>query len=73
MAAHLVSPYVGGDIKSISEAVELFRETGWPISRSTLERQCRARGVELVRHGKSNFASWSALLRVHAEWADGRR
>ena len=68
MAAHLISPYIATDEISITDAVGLFSETGHPISKSTLERQCRARGVSLIRRGKSNFASWSDLLEVHAAW-----
>lgn len=70
MATALVSPYIARDEIRLDDAVELFRETGHPISKSTLERQCRAHGVTLVKHGKTNFASWSELLKAHAAWVD---
>ncbi|MFF7795613.1 hypothetical protein [Streptomyces sp. NPDC007991] len=70
MATALMSPFVARDEVSLGDAVELFRETGHPISKSTLERQCRARGVVLVKRGRANWASWSDLLRVHAAWVD---
>lgn len=72
MATALMSPYVARDEISIGDAVELFRETGHPISKSTLERLCRRRGVTLVKHGRANYASWSALLVVHRDWVDAR-
>jgi hypothetical protein len=73
MATSSLSPHLPTcDDISISDAVNLFRETGHPISRSTLERQCRARGVELVRRGRPNYASWTDLLKVHAAWVDGQ-
>lgn len=72
MAAHLISPYVAADEISIDDAVGLLRETGHPISKSTLERHCRARGVALVRRGRPNYASWTDLLKVHAAWVDSR-
>ena len=71
MAATFISPYAASDEISIGDGVALLKETGHPISKSTLERQCRARGVQLVRRGRSNFASWTALLKVHAAWVDG--
>jgi len=70
MATALFSPYVARDEIKIDDAVELLRETGYPISKQILVRQCRARGVTLVRRGRPNYASWSDLLRVHAAWVD---
>jgi hypothetical protein len=73
MAISSLSPHLPArDDISIGDAVELLRETGHPISKSTLERQCRARGVTLVRHGRPNYASWTDLLKVHAAWVDGQ-
>ncbi|MET8571829.1 hypothetical protein [Streptomyces sp. NPDC004783] len=71
MATAAMSPYVPGDEIKVTDAVELFQETGHPISLSTLERQSRARGVTLVKRGRANYASWTALLKVHAAWVDG--
>jgi hypothetical protein len=72
VAAHLYSPYVAPDETKLADAVELFRETGHPLSVTTLERRCRKAGVPLVRHGRANHASWSAMLKVHAAWVDAR-
>ncbi len=72
VAASFMSPYVAADEISLGDAVLLLEETGHPISKSTLERQCRAREVTLTRHGRANYASWSDLLKVHAAWVDAR-
>ncbi len=69
MAASLISPYAG-DETSIGDAVALFERTGHPISKSTLERQCRARGVTLFKYRGRNHASWTDLLKVHRDWVD---
>lgn len=71
MAASLISPYAG-DETSIGDAVEMLRKTGYPISKTTLERQCRARGVELFKRRGRNYASWTDLLKVHRDWVDER-
>jgi hypothetical protein len=71
MAASLISPYAS-DETSIGDAVEMLRKTGYPISKSTLERQCRARGVELFKRRGRNYASWTDLLKVHRDWVDER-
>jgi hypothetical protein len=71
MAATFISPSAG-DETSIGDAVELLRKTGYPISQSTLERQCRARGVTLLKYRGRNHASWTDLLKVHRDWVDER-
>ena len=73
VAVTFMSPYIAGDEISLSDAVALLAETGHPISKSTLERQCRAQGVTLIRRGRPNYASWSDLLRVHKAWVHDRR
>jgi hypothetical protein len=72
MAIMLMSPFVAADEIKLADAVALFAETGHPLSVSTLERLCRKGGVPLIRRGRPNFASWSALLTVHAAWVDSR-
>ena len=72
MAAPLLSPYVARDEISLGDAVELFRETGHSIDKTTLTRQCRARGVRLVMHGRTLYGSWSDFLVVHRDWVDGK-
>jgi hypothetical protein len=70
MAVSYMSPYIAADEIKIKDAVELFRETGHPVSIATLERLCRKGGVPLVRRGRPNYASWTELLKVHAAWVD---
>ena len=72
MAVSYMSPYIAADETPLSEAVELFAETGHPVSKSTLERLCRKSGVQLTRHGRTNFASWSDLLQLHRDWVLGK-
>jgi hypothetical protein len=69
MAATHLSPYIATNERSISEAVELFAETGHPVSKSTLERLCRKHGVPLVKYDRENHASWTALIKLHRDWA----
>ncbi|WP_055695392.1 hypothetical protein [Streptomyces prasinopilosus] len=74
MATALIGPYddAAADEVRLTDAVELFRKTGHDISKSTLERQSRARGVTLVKRRGANCASWSDLLEVHAAWVHSR-
>ncbi|MFC9891496.1 hypothetical protein [Streptomyces pilosus] len=69
MAATFISPSAGDETR-IGDAVELLKKTGYPISKSTLERQCRARGVKLIKYDRANWASWTDLLKVHRDWVD---
>jgi hypothetical protein len=64
-------PYADDEI-SLGDAAELFRRTGHPIRKEELAKQCRKRGVPLVRRGRPNYASWTDLLKVHAAWVDAR-
>lgn len=72
MAAALISPYIARDEVSLGDAAVLFRETGHPIRKDELARQCRKRGVTLVKRDRANWASWSDLLKVHAMWVDAQ-
>jgi hypothetical protein len=72
MAASFMSPYIATDEIKLKDAETLLSETPHPIAMSTLERQCRKRGVVLVRHGRANYASWSEVLKVHRDWAASR-
>ncbi|MFB8182551.1 hypothetical protein ACFC8N_42510 [Streptomyces sp. NPDC055966] len=72
MAASLISPIVPFNEISLGDASALFAETDHPIAVRTLQRQCKARGVPLTRHGRADHASWTDLLKVHAAWVDGR-
>jgi hypothetical protein len=69
MALANTSPYAADEI-SLGDAVELLRKTRLPISKDELARQCRKRGVTLVRRGRPNYASWTDLLKVHAAWVE---
>ena len=70
MAVSYMSPIVPTDEISLSDALELFAETGHPVKMDTLVRQCRKRGVLLERRGKHNYSSWTDLLKVHRDWVD---
>ncbi|QBJ94490.1 hypothetical protein D0Z67_29420 (plasmid) [Streptomyces seoulensis] len=75
MAASMLTPYEpAADEISVPEALLLFAETGHPIARETLVRQCKLQGVELNQAGRGRpvKASWSDLLVVHARWVDSR-
>lgn len=70
MAASIISPIVPADEISLGDASDLFDRTGHPISVRTLQRQCKARGIALTRHGRADHASWTDLLEVHRDWVD---
>jgi hypothetical protein len=53
------------DPVTLDEAEALFRRTGHPAPKSTLERWIRLEGIPRVRHGKV-YVSYTALLKVHA-------
>ncbi|MEZ7005618.1 hypothetical protein [Streptomyces sp. AD55] len=72
MAAELISPYVASDEISLGDASALLAETGHPASVRTLQRWCKKHGVELVRHGRADHASWTRLLQVHCLEVDAR-
>lgn len=72
MAADVISPYVGSDEISLGDASLLFADTGHPISKRTLQRQCKAREVPLARHDREDYASWTALVKLHRDWVDAR-
>ena len=57
---------------SLTEAIELFAETDYPVHKDTLVRQCRRRGIVLERRGKNSYGSWTDLQKVHRDWASTR-
>jgi hypothetical protein len=63
---------VGSDLVSLTEASELFRETGHEASPRTLKRWATRHGVTVVRHGRADWASWTDLLEIHAAEVDER-
>lgn len=75
MAATSYSPMPASipDPVTLEEAVELFRETGHPISKSTLERLIRQKGFATERVGKTGYVSYTDLLEAHAEWVRRKR
>lgn len=73
MAVNLLSPYVGTDERTLREAVLLFAETDHRVSASTLERLCRRNGVPMTKHGRTNYVSWTALLKLHRDWVHAQR
>ena len=60
------------DAVSLQEASELFRETGHEASVKVLKRRALRSGKPVTRIGKSDYASWSDLLEVHADMVDER-
>jgi hypothetical protein len=72
MAVSHMSSLVPVDEISLNEAIELFAETGHPIKKDTLTRQCRKRGVVLESRGRHSYGSWTDLLKVHRDWVNGR-
>ena len=76
MAVTTLSPYSGptpySDLVTFEEASALFRETGHPASVRTLRRLVRLHGTGTERHGRTDYASWSDLLEIHARWVDAR-
>lgn len=63
------------DLVTIAEAVALFAECGkrYEVDAKTLRRWVAKHGVQTEKAGgKELFASWSALLVVHAKEIDRR-
>lgn len=70
MAVSYISPAAPADEVKIKDAVELFAQTGHPVSPSTLERLCRKHGVPMTKYGRANHASWGQLLVLHRDWVN---
>jgi hypothetical protein len=69
MAITTLSPAPYGpasDVVSLTEACELFRDTGHEASVKVLRRRAARAGVTVTRIGRCDYASWSDLLQVHA-------
>jgi hypothetical protein len=71
MAIANPSPYAAtSDLVSLREACDLLEETGRPVAPRTLKKHALAHKpdpVEIIRCGRTDYASWSDLLDVHAE------
>lgn len=61
------TPEPAPDLVTFTEAVELLRPTGHPVTVQRLHRHAVRAGVPVFRRGKDNTASWSDLLQVHAD------
>lgn len=70
MATALISPYVATNDVSLKEASALLAETGHPASVETLRRWCKKHGVPLVKHGRTHYASWTQIIKVHRDEID---
>lgn len=71
MAISTPSPYSAkSDLVSLTEASELFRETGHPASVKVLRRRAVRAEKPIHRIGGADHASWSDLLEVHADMVD---
>jgi hypothetical protein len=68
MAITSAIPNIAGipDPVTLDEAVALFQRTGHPAPKTTLENWIRQEGITKVRRGKTNYFSYTALLKVHA-------
>lgn len=55
------------DLVSFQEASDLFQDTGYPVSRRTLQRAAAANDLRIVRRGREHYASYTDLLLLHAQ------
>lgn len=73
MAVTSLSPHLpAADLVTLTEASELFRETGHEASVRTLKRWCTKHGIAVDRVQRADCASWSDLLTIHAREVDAR-
>jgi hypothetical protein len=49
---------------SLQDASDLFEQSGCPIRPRTLKKHALAHGVSITTRGRTDYASWSALLDV---------
>lgn len=66
MAVHHALPDTR-DLVTFKEAVELFAETGYPVSETTLKRWAREAKLAKYREGTTGLVSFSDLLMVHRD------
>ncbi|MBE4761796.1 hypothetical protein [Streptomyces caniscabiei] len=73
MAVTSLSPHLpASDLVTLTEASELFRETGHEATVRTLKRWCVKHGIQVERVQRADCASWSDLLVIHAREVDAR-
>ena len=73
MAITSLSPHLpASDLVTLTEASELFRETGHEASVRTLKRWCTKHRIPVSRVQRADCASWSDLLEIHAREVDAR-
>lgn len=60
------------DPVTFKEAAALLSETPHPVSANTLVRWAREKGYSTERVGRTDYVSYSDLLRVHAEMVRSR-
>ena len=73
MAVTSLSPHLpASDLVTLTEASELFRETGHEATVRTLKRWCVKHGITVERVQRADCASWSDLLEIHAREVDAR-
>jgi hypothetical protein len=60
------------DPVTLTEASDLFRETGHEASVRTLKRWCTKYRIPVSRVQRADAASWSDLLEIHAREVDAR-
>ncbi len=73
MAVTSLSPHLpASDLVTLTEASELFRETGHEATVRTLKRWCVKYGIQVERVQRADCASWSDLLVIHAREVEAR-
>ncbi|WP_328545417.1 hypothetical protein [Streptomyces europaeiscabiei] len=73
VAVTSLSPHLpAADLVTLTEASELFSETGHEASVRTLKRWCTKHGIPVDRVQRADCASWSDLLVIHAREVEAR-
>lgn len=72
MATPIVPASHYADLITVTDGVALLRRTGHPASKSTIQRWVKDGRLEASRHGRIDFISVSALMKVHRDVVVGR-
>ncbi|MGA4867520.1 hypothetical protein ACPB9J_33340 [Streptomyces lavendulocolor] len=65
---HTLTPQpVASDMHPLHVIYELLRETGHPVSLTTLRRWRKRYAVQCVRRGRADYVSFSDILVLHRE------
>jgi transposase-like protein len=55
------------DMTPLQEISDLLKETGYPVSVTTLRRWIVKYNLHTLRRGRADCASWTAILQVHRD------